>query len=70
MVISIHIASWLINNVNLHVNTFNILQDTNNMSSSPSFCGICDIVIFLNHQKFGVQIVMKDFAQNASTITV
>jgi hypothetical protein len=29
--------------VNLHVNTFNILQDTNNMSSSPSFCGICDI---------------------------
>ena len=43
MVISIHIVGWLINNVNLHVNTFNILQDTNNMSSSPSFCGICDI---------------------------
>ena len=43
MVISIHIVSWLINNVNLHDNTFNILQDTNNLSSSPYFCGICDI---------------------------
>ena len=30
-------------NINLHVNTINILQDINIMSSSPSFCGICDI---------------------------
>ena len=30
-------------NVNLHVNTLTILQDINIMSSSPSFCGICDI---------------------------
>ena len=30
-------------NVNIHVNTINILQDINIMSSSPSFCGICDI---------------------------
>jgi hypothetical protein len=30
-------------NLNLHVNTINILQDINIMSSSPSFCGICDI---------------------------
>jgi hypothetical protein len=29
--------------VNFYFNTCNILQDINIMSSSPSFCGICDI---------------------------
>jgi hypothetical protein len=28
---------------NISGNTSNILQDINSMSSSPSFCGICDI---------------------------
>jgi hypothetical protein len=31
---------WI--NVNFHFNTSNILQDINIMSSSPSFCGMCD----------------------------
>jgi hypothetical protein len=40
------------------------------MSTSPSFCGMCDNAIFLSPQKFGVEIVKKDFVKNALNITV
>ena len=57
-------------NDNFYFNINNILQDINIMSTSPSFCGMCDNAIFLNHQKFGALIVKKDFVENALNITV